>query len=123
MPVPVRGRQANFQGPIRDAVAFSPRHDSVEVLPHPALEPTGNCDSIARPAGLASAACRGMGPDFFFPADGVGLARARRVCARCPATERCLTTALDDPSLHGIWGGTSARERQYLRSEEGLGLG
>jgi WhiB family redox-sensing transcriptional regulator len=123
MPVPMSGGRANLPGSMQDAIARGPRHNSVEVLAQPTLEPSHSCDSIARPARPANAACQGMGPDFFFPANAVGLARVRRICAQCPVAEQCLATALDDPSLHGIWAGTSARERQYLRSEEGLGWG
>ena len=65
----------------------------------------------------------GMGPGFFFPTNSVAFARAERICAGCPVAAECLATALEDPSLHGIWAGTSTAERQYLRSEEGLGWG
>ena len=121
MPVPMSGRRANFPDPVQDAIAFGPRHSGVEVLPEPTLEPLDSCDSIARPAWSTNAACRDMGPDFFFPAGALGLARTTRVCTRCPVAEECLAAALDDPSLHVIWAGTSARERRRLRSEEGLG--
>jgi WhiB family redox-sensing transcriptional regulator len=123
MPVRMSGRRANFPGPTQVAITLGPRHNNAEVLPQPILGPSDSYDSIARPKRPANATCRGMGPDFFFPTSGVGIARATRVCARCPVAEECLATALDDSSLHGIWGGTSARDRQYLRSEEGLGWG
>ena len=123
MPVLIRGRQARSRGSTRDANAPGPRNNEVEVLCPPEAETFGSCDGSSRPGRPAEASCRGMGPGFFFPTNSVAFARAERVCARCPAAAQCLAAALEDPSLHGIWGGTSARERQYLRSEEGLGWG
>jgi len=119
----IRGRQARSPGSTRDANAPGPRHNEVAVLPRPAAGTFESCDSSARTRRPANASCRGMGPGFFFPTNSVAFARAERVCARCPVAAECLAAALEDPSLHGIWGGTSARERQYLRSEEGLGWG
>jgi len=61
------------------------------------------------------AACIGMDPDIFFPADGTPDRRARNVCAGCGVREECLLYAL---SLHmdsGVWGGTSATQRRMLR--------
>jgi WhiB family redox-sensing transcriptional regulator len=123
MPVPVSAEQANLQVPTRDAGALGPRDNGVQVLEQTALEPFDSCAPVARPNELANAACREMGPEFFFPADCVGLARARSVCARCRVAAKCLAIALDDSSLQGVWSGTSARDRHYLRSEEGLGWG
>ncbi len=123
MRAPMRGRRANLPGSTQNADSFGLRHSDAGVLPPPALRRLESCDSIVRPGRPADAACRGMGPDFFFPTSSVSLARAERICARCPVAAECLATALEDPSLHGIWAGTSARERQYLRSEEGLGWG
>ena len=123
MSVLMSGRRANSPGSTRNADAPGPRHNEVEVLPQPGVRPFESCDSSAHPRRPANAACRGMGPGFFFPTNSVAFARAERVCAGCPAAAECLATALEDPSLHGIWAGTSTAERQYLRSEEGLGWG
>ena len=40
---------------------------------------------------------------------------AKAVCTGCPVLEQCRTYALARPTLSGIWGGTSDRERQALR--------
>ena len=117
------GGRANSPGSTRDANAYGPRHNEIEVLPQPTPGPFESCDSFARPRRPVNAACRGMGPEFFFPTNSASLARAERICAGCPVAAECLATALEDPSLHGIWAGTSTAERQYLRSEEGLGWG
>ena len=73
-----------------------------------------------RPAWHADAACRGMGPDAFVIARGANvntMARARAVCATCPASEPCLSYALADPDCVGIWGGTTGTERRQLRRD------
>lgn len=63
------------------------------------------------------ARCRGMDPEFFFPERGQSTAAAKAVCASCPVVVECLQEALDTPSHKdgGIWGGTSERERRYIR--------
>lgn len=59
------------------------------------------------------AACRSEPTCLFFPADDAASAPARRICARCPVREPCLTHALASQEL-GIWGGTTATERRYM---------
>ena len=39
----------------------------------------------------------------------------KAVCARCSVRDECLTYALDDPGLAGVWAGTASRVRQRLR--------
>ena len=58
--------------------------------------------------------CREMPPDTFFPSDGVGVEVARRVCADCPVKEPCLDYAMANHIDHGVWGGTSERERRRI---------
>jgi WhiB family transcriptional regulator, redox-sensing transcriptional regulator len=65
------------------------------------------------------AACRDEDPELFFPVTDVGpgarqTAEAKAVCARCPVREQCLRYALDNGLDHGIFGGTSERERRTL---------
>lgn len=63
--------------------------------------------------------CAQIGDDeLWFPAKGGTSRPAKAVCRRCPVREACLEHALDDPSLVGIWGGTSDRERQKIRQSE-----
>ena len=123
MSVLMSGGRADPSGSTRGANALGPRHNQAEVVPLLSPEPLEICDSLARPRRPANAACRDMGPELFFPANSAAFARAERFCATCPGAPECLSTALEDQSLHGIWAGTSAKERQYLRSEEGLGWG
>lgn len=63
------------------------------------------------------AACRGKPTELWFPAQGdpLAVAVARRICAGCPVRAECLADALGDAERHGVWGGTSARERRGLR--------
>lgn len=59
-------------------------------------------------------ACRNYPPAVFFPSDGVGVERARKICATCPVTAECLEHALEHRIDHGVWGGCSERERRRI---------
>ena len=63
---------------------------------------------------MADGLCRDKPPAVFFPSDGVGVDRARKICASCPVRELCLEYALDNRIDHGVWGGTSERERRRI---------
>lgn len=58
--------------------------------------------------------CRNFAPAVFFPADGAGVDRARKVCASCPVMQACLEYALAEHIDHGVWGGCSERERRRI---------
>lgn len=70
-----------------------------------------------------AAACLGVTPGLFFPADGapVQLDQARRVCAGCVVRDECLEWALEHNERHGVWGGLSERERRRLRKQRRSG--
>ena len=102
MPVPMSGRRANFL----DVIAHGRRTYAVELPAPPTMEPADSYDAIVRLDWQARAACRGMGSDLLFPTSGNALGPATRICARCPVLEECRTTALDDPSLYGVWART-----------------
>jgi WhiB family redox-sensing transcriptional regulator len=73
------------------------------------------------------AACRGESIQTFFPSARMAngnkseklnysrvVIRAKKFCSDCPVQEKCLDYALlAEP--HGIWGGTTEEEREYLR--------
>lgn len=64
----------------------------------------------------ARAACRGLPPALFFPAENGSYEKGKAICARCPVRKECLDFALTPPlEHHGIWGGTSERERRRMR--------
>lgn len=68
------------------------------------------------------AACRGMGPDLFFPANDEGplsTAAGKQVCAGCQVRAECLGEANTTPvEQYGIWGGVGARTRQRIRARQ-----
>ena len=68
----------------------------------------------------SSAACLAADPDLFFPISSTGpaqrqIARAKVICAGCPVRVQCLDFALTHDQTHGIWGGTTAEDRQRDR--------
>lgn len=68
-----------------------------------------------RPAWQAHAACRELDPILFFEGP---FAEARAVCGMCPVKADCLAFALPDPSILGLWGGTTERQRKRLRKRD-----
>jgi WhiB family transcriptional regulator, redox-sensing transcriptional regulator len=81
--------------PISDPVTAPPDPDSATAWMH-----DGNC--------------RNYPPAVFFPSDGVGVDRARKICLDCPVAEQCLEYALEQRIEHGVWGGCSERERRRI---------
>lgn len=73
---------------------------------------------------MADGECRNHAPETFFPSDGVGVDRARKICATCAVKDHCLEYALAEEIEHGVWGGASERERRRIkkrrRTEAGL---
>ena len=81
---------------------------------------------IRRPAWQADALCIEYPEVNFFPARGEPTEPARAVCRACLVREECLAFALEhglgpgQHGGHGVWAGTSARERGRWR--EGIEL-
>ncbi len=71
---------------------------------------------------MAEGNCRSEPPGTFFPSDGVGVAIAQRICVTCPVREQCLEYALENRIDHGVWGGTSERERRRILKRRRLSL-
>ena len=68
----------------------------------------------------SAGACLSADPDLFFPISSVGpaeqqIARAKQICAGCGVRRECLDFALSHNSIYGIWGGTTAEDRQRER--------
>lgn len=65
------------------------------------------------------ALCAQTDPELFFPEVGqTDLVRdARNICQQCPLLAECREYAVRHGELHGIWGGTTERERRRIRME------
>jgi WhiB family redox-sensing transcriptional regulator len=72
---------------------------------------------------MAGGNCRNYPPEVFFPSDGVGVDRARKICAGCPVMAECLEHALDNRIEHGVWGGCSERERRRILKRRRAAVG
>jgi len=66
--------------------------------------------------------CAERPPSEFFPSDGVGVERARKICATCSMQPICLEYALVNRIDHGVWGGASERERRRILKRRRLEL-
>jgi len=66
--------------------------------------------------------CRTAEPGAFFPSDSAGVEIAQRACVECPVRAECLEYALVNHIEHGVWGGTSERERSRIRRQRRNGL-
>jgi len=71
-------------------------------------------DPDSTTAWMADGNCRLHPPATFFPSDGVGVDRARKICRDCPVLSTCLEFSLDERIDHGVWGGCSERERRRI---------
>jgi len=70
---------------------------------------------------MAEGRCNTVAPSVFFPSDGVGVEAARKICQECPVKGPCLEYALANRIDHGVWGGTSERERRRILRQRRLG--
>lgn len=62
----------------------------------------------------ARAACHGINPNFFYPADKASIEAAKTFCQGCEVHDDCLAYALANEEIFGIWGGASERERKRI---------
>jgi hypothetical protein len=56
-------------------------------------------------------------PDIFFGETKKDIAEAKKYCAACPVLTMCFAYALANEE-YGVWGGTSARERQLMNGKK-----
>jgi WhiB family transcriptional regulator, redox-sensing transcriptional regulator len=71
----------------------------------------------------SAGACMHADPDLFFPISMTGraaaqIAAAKAICAGCPVRRECLDYAQANEPIYGIWGGTTADDRQRARRRE-----
>ncbi len=76
-------------------------------------------ETVSETQWMAEGNCAEKPPSLFFPSDGVGVEVAKRVCGDCPVREQCLEYALENRIDHGVWGGTSERERRRILKARG----
>lgn len=85
-----------------------------ELNGRPSALATAPPDPDSESAWMSDGNCRLHPPATFFPSDGVGVDKARKICRDCPVMARCLEYALDERIDHGVWGGCSERERRRI---------
>jgi WhiB family redox-sensing transcriptional regulator len=67
----------------------------------------------------SQATCQSADPELFFPvselpASDRNVAEAKAICTPCRVRPQCLAHAMDSGPVHGIWGGTTEKERRLL---------
>jgi len=65
---------------------------------------------------MRDAACKDMPTDWWFPDRGGDYTRAKIICHTCSVRIDCLNYSLTLPTVVGIWGGLSGRERREFKS-------
>lgn len=58
--------------------------------------------------------CRSVDPETFFPAPSEPADAAVSLCRTCDVQGACLAWALEVGDCHGVWGGTTPRERRAM---------
>ena len=64
--------------------------------------------------------CMTVGGDIFFREDdtgrgGTGYKEAKALCRQCPIQRECLTYALENHEMFGVWGGLAPKEIELLK--------
>lgn len=64
--------------------------------------------------------CASTDPEIFFPhpSDKDGIAAAKAICNSCEFIDACLIYAVAEPSIQGIWGATTQRQRESMRTRK-----
>ena len=88
-----------------DRAALNERPTELDTAPH---------DPDSETVWMSDGNCRLHPPATFFPSDGVGVDRARKICRDCPVVATCLEYALEARIDHGVWGACSERERRRI---------
>jgi WhiB family redox-sensing transcriptional regulator len=60
--------------------------------------------------------CLTADPDAFFEYTSVTVNNVVKICAVCPILEGCLDYSLAAKEEFGVWGGTTARGRRYMKT-------
>jgi RNA polymerase sigma factor (sigma-70 family) len=83
------------------------------LLNHPSLGLAGNMTPDA--AWQEQADCKGLDTNFFFPGKGESNRVAKKMCQACPVSKECVEFATAHGMKHGIWAGTSERQRRKVQ--------
>jgi hypothetical protein len=86
----------------------------------------GRCAALRlwEPVGpwVEDAACASVDPELWYPDQGEGRADAYRaavkICGTCPVQDPCLDYAMRVQELHGVWGGTTPKQRKIIFKED-----
>lgn len=113
------GPQSQVSGMFAGAMAFPLLHELLMAGPG-----RGDLERLLppEPPWMADGACREH-PEVEFVFDENQRSSGRRrlaaavaVCSGCLVRDECRAYAADDPSLVGVWGGTSSAERRLARA-------
>jgi len=66
------------------------------------------------PAWRTRGVCQSVDPETFFPAPSEPADAAIALCRTCDVQGSCLAWALEVGDCHGVWGGTTPRERRAM---------
>lgn len=64
---------------------------------------------------MREALCRRYPKLTWVPRPNASVREQQAVCARCPVSSECLSFAMADPTIVGVWGGTTGGQRRKLR--------
>ena len=79
-----------------------------------------DAESLSEVAGMpwhARGACRSADVRIFFPRANEDAAPAREYCDTCPVAVECLSHALETRQRHGVWGGTTPKQRRRMLAQ------
>ena len=94
--------------------ARTPRPHEIDQARHDERLLRALCEGGHDPAWRTRGACQDVDPETFFPAPSEPADAAMALCRTCPVLGSCLAWALQAGDLHGVWGGTTARERRAM---------
>lgn len=72
---------------------------------------------LRAPSFGGTAACAGKDTELWFPEPGELFTEAQAICHGCAVRTECFEYTIGDPSLKGVWAGTSERARARIRAE------
>lgn len=107
-------RSAVTATPVSDVARAEARAMQAELNGRPAELDVAPPDPDSATAWMSDGNCRLHPPATFFPSDGAGVERARKICRGCPVADQCLDYALTERIEHGVWGGRSERDRRRI---------